>query len=67
MCPGWGVAVVVKDRDTVELTDLACFGQQATFAWRKIRWTCQVGCGSFTERVPQIAASRLKLTDRAAR
>ena len=41
VCPGCDVAVVVKDRDTVELTDLACFGRRVTLAWRKIRWTCQ--------------------------
>jgi hypothetical protein len=59
--------VVVKDRDTVELTDLPCFGQSAILAWRKIRWECPGGCGSFTEQAPQIAAPRLKVTDRAAR
>lgn len=66
-CPRCQDPVVVKDRDTVELTDLPCFGQPATLAWRKIRWGCPRGCGSFTEQVPQIASSRLKLTDRAAR
>ena len=66
-CPSCEVPVVVKDRDTVELTDLPCFGQPATLAWRKVRWECPGGCGSFTEGAPQIAAPRLKLTDRAAR
>ena len=36
-------------------------------AWRKIRWACEAGCGSFTEQAPAIAAPRLKLTDRAGR
>ena len=67
VCPGCDVAVVVKDRDTVELTDLACFGRRTVLVWRKIRWTCRGGCGSFTEQALQIAASRLKLSDRAAR
>jgi len=67
VCPGCEVLAVVKDRAMVELTDLPCFGQPATLAWRKVRWTCPGGCGSFTERAPAIAAPRLKLTDRAAR
>lgn len=66
-CPGCDASVTVKDRDVVELTDLPCFGQPATLAWRKVRWQCPDGCGSFTEQAPQIAASRLKLTDRASR
>jgi hypothetical protein len=33
-------AVVVKDRDTVELTDLPCFGTPAVLVWRKTRWLC---------------------------
>lgn len=66
-CPGCGSSVSVKDRDTVELTDLPCFGRPAVLAWRKIRWACEAGCGSFTEQAPAIAAPRLKLTDRAGR
>jgi len=66
-CPGCGSPVMVKDRNTVELTDLPCFGRRAVLAWRKIRWECVFGCGSFTEQAPAIAASRLKLTDRAGR
>ena len=49
-CPVCGVPVVVKDRDTVELTDLPCFGRRTILVWRKIRWTCRGGCGSFTEK-----------------
>jgi transposase len=67
VCPGCAVPVVVKDRDLVELTDLPCFGQSAILVWRKVRWDCLGGCGSFTEQAPQIAAPRLRLTDRAAR
>ncbi len=66
-CPACEAPVVVKDRDRVELTDLPCFGQPAVLVWRKIRWGCLRGCGSFTEQASEIAASRLRLTDRAAR
>lgn len=57
---------MIKDRDTVELTDLPCFGMPAVLAWRKTRWECSDGCGSFTEQAP-VAAARLKLTDRPGR
>ena len=66
-CPSCGAAVAVKDRDLVELADLPCFGQPAVLVWRKVRWQCTEGCGSFTEYAPQIAAARLRLTDRAGR
>jgi len=66
-CPGCGAQVAVKDRHLVELTDLPCFGISAVLAWRKTRWACPQGCGSFTEQAPHIAASRLRITDRAAR
>ncbi len=59
--------VVVKDRRLVELTDLPCFGAPAVLVWRKARWRCRRGCGSFTEHAPHIAAARLRITDRAAR
>jgi transposase len=59
--------VVVKDRHTVELADLSCFGRPTVLVWRKVRWACRDGCGSFTEQVPRIAVSRLGITDRAAR
>lgn len=58
---------MVKDRDTVELTDLPCFGTPAVLVWRKVRWGCVRGCGSFTEHAPGIAAPRLRITDRAGR
>ena len=66
-CPDCQGPTVLKDRCLVELTDLPCFGTPATLAWRKTRWTCPQGCGSFTERAPGIAAARLRITDRAAR
>ncbi|MBU1494179.1 MAG: ISL3 family transposase [Actinobacteria bacterium] len=66
-CPRCAGAVVVKDRHLVELTDLPCFGSQAVLAWRKTRFGCVGGCGSFTEHAPHIAAPRLRITDRAAR
>ncbi len=66
-CADCDAPVVVKDRAVVELTDLPCFRRPATLVWRKIRWECPDGCGSFTEQAPQIAAPRLKLTDRAGR
>lgn len=66
-CPSCDGPVRVKDRDLVELTDLPCFGQPAVLVWRKVRWGCVAGCGSFTEQAPQIAAARLSMTDRAAR
>jgi transposase len=66
-CPTCDGPVAVKDRDLVELADLPCFGRSAVLVWRKVRWTCGGGCGSFTEQVPEIAVSRLKLTDRAGR
>ncbi|MEX1091538.1 MAG: ISL3 family transposase [Acidimicrobiia bacterium] len=66
-CPGCGDEVAVKDRPVVELTDLPCFGMPAVLVWHKVRWGCLVGCGSFTEHAPGIAAPRLRITDRAAR
>ena len=67
LCHGCGRRAQVKDRDMVELTDLPCFGTPAVLAWRKTRWWCPQGCGSFTELAPGIAAARLRITDRAAR
>ena len=64
-CPRCESPVVVKDRDLVVLVDLPCFGRPAVLVWRKVRWQCRQGCGSFTEVAPQIAAPRLRLMDRA--
>lgn len=44
--------VAAKDRPVVELTDLPCFGTPVVLVWRKRRWVCQQGCGSFTEHPP---------------
>jgi transposase len=69
-CSVCGVLAVVKDRTTVELVDLPCFGRAARLCWRKRRWCCPDGdCpnGSWTEDVPSIAARRLVVTDPAGR
>jgi transposase len=52
-CPRCEAPVQVKDRDLVELTDLPCFGTPAVLAWRKTRYRCVAGCGSFTEHAPR--------------
>ncbi len=64
-CSRCEALAVVKERHVVELTDLPCFGAPAVLAWRKTRWGCPQGCGTFTEHVPRIAAPRLRITDRA--
>jgi transposase len=69
-CSGCAGAVVIKDRPTVALVDLPCFGRPVRLVWRKRRWSCpDAGCarGSWTEETPAIGAPRLALTDRAGR
>ena len=69
-CAGCGSKAWVKDRRTVELVDVGCFGRPARLVWRKRRWRCpQSWCrvGSWTEDHPHIAAARLAMTDRAGR
>ena len=69
-CGGCGARAWVKDRPTVELVDLTCFGRAVTLRWRKHRWCCpQPRCrvGSWTHEDPRIAAPRLSVTDRAGR
>ena len=69
-CPACGGAVLAKDRATVELADLPCFGRPVRLVWRKRRWACPNSLcltGSFTEAAPAIAATRLVMTDRAGR
>lgn len=69
-CPTCGGAVVIKDRPSVELVDLPCFGRPVRLMWRKRRWGCpDIGCatGSWTEEARAIAAPRLVMTDRAGR
>ena len=63
--PAW-----VKDRPSVELVDLPCFGRPARLVWRKHRWCCPApACptGSWTGQDRAIAAPRLVMTDRAGR
>ncbi|HEY5011484.1 MAG TPA: ISL3 family transposase [Acidimicrobiia bacterium] len=67
VCAG---VVVIKDRPSVELVDLPCFGRPARLVWRKRRWSCpDRACAmrSWTEEMHAIAAPRLVMTDRAGR
>jgi transposase len=69
-CSGCAGVVVIKDRPSVELVDLPCFGRPVRLVWRKRRWSCPdraCGVGSWTEEMPAIGASRLVMTDRAGR
>ena len=69
-CGGCGTRARVKDRRRVELVDLGSFGRPTRLVWNKIRWCCRdpdCEVGSWTEQVPQIAAPRLVMTDRAGR
>lgn len=70
LCARCAGVVVVKDRSSVALVDLPCFGRAARLVWRKRRWSCPdptCATGSWTEDVPAIAAPRLVMTDRAGR
>jgi transposase len=69
-CRSCGCRARVKDRDPVELVDLACFGRSTRLVWRKVRWRCiEPACpaGSWTIIDDRIAPARAALTDRAAR
>lgn len=69
-CLGCAGVVVIKDRSSVELVDLPCFGRATRLVWRKRRWSCpDSACAtrSFTEEMRAIAAPRLVMTDRAGR
>jgi transposase len=69
-CPSCAGDVVIKDRPTVELVDLAVFGRRARLIWRKHRWSCPASTcpvGSWTGEHAAIAAPRLGMTDRAGR
>lgn len=69
-CLGCGAIARVKDRETVILVDLPCFGRQTRLAWRKMRLRCPFAdCDlkSWTWIDERIAAPRLSLTDRAGR
>jgi transposase len=69
-CPGCDRRAWVKDRPTVELVDLPCFGRSARLVWHKHRWCCRDGAcpvGSWTGEEPRIASARGAMTDRAGR
>jgi transposase len=69
-CPECGVRARVKDRPSVTLVDLPCFGRPARLVWRKHRWCCQdraCSTGSWTAENPTIAPPRAAMTDRAGR
>jgi hypothetical protein len=69
-CAECGRRAWVKDRPTVELVDLPCFGRPARLVWHEHRWCCgDVGCpvGSWTGEDPAIAPARGVMTDRAGR
>lgn len=65
-CAGCGVKATIKDRPVVEFGDLGSFGRPTRLRWRKRRWSCPGGCGSWTERCDEIAPPRVALTRRAA-
>lgn len=70
VCVGCGTKPVVKDRESVELYDLPCFGRTSRLVWKKVRWSCpQEECAvtTWTWGDDRIAAPRQALTDRAAR
>lgn len=69
-CVGCGWLPVVKDRETVELVDLPCFGRPTRLRWRKFRWECPNGdCDmiSWTWEDTRIGCPRQALSDRAGR
>ena len=69
-CAGCGSIARVKDRPSVELVDLPCFGRPARLVWRKHRWVCPstlCPVGSWTGEDTRIGAPRLVMTDRAGR
>jgi transposase len=69
-CAVCTVVAVIKDRPSVEVVDLPCFGRSTRLVWRKFRWCCPAtACpvGSWTEEARAIAAPRLVMTDRAGR
>lgn len=61
---------VAKDRQRVELVDLAAFGRPVRLVWHKRRWSCpNRGCATvtWTEQNPSIAPARTSMTTRAGR
>lgn len=69
-CVGCGELPAVKDRETVELVDLPCFGRPTRLRWRKVRWVCRTEwCEvvSWTWDDTRIGFPRQALSDRAGR
>lgn len=69
-CVGCGNRARLKDRRDVSLVDLTAFGRPAVLVWDNRRWSCpEADCPvcTFTEVDRQIATTRAKMTDRAAR
>ncbi|WP_306234009.1 prephenate dehydratase domain-containing protein [Agrococcus beijingensis] len=68
-CPGCGVLAVGHGRAPVPLVDAPAMGRPVRLLWRKRRWRChEPACPvvTFVEQNEQVAASRSKLTTRAA-
>lgn len=69
-CPSCGGRAEIKDRPSVLLGDLPCFGRPAQLAWHKHRLCCpEPACErrSWTHVDERIAAPRSGMTTRAAR
>jgi transposase len=69
-CPDCGVVAYVKDRDLVELVDLALFARPTRLLWHKRRLHClEAACpkASWTEQDPRIATMNLQMTDRCGK
>ncbi|MEZ5258207.1 MAG: ISL3 family transposase [Ilumatobacteraceae bacterium] len=69
-CVECGTSGRIKDRDSVELVDLPCFGRPTLLVWRKHRLACvNTACEirSWTVQDSRIASPRVRLTDRAGR
>ena len=60
----------MKDRDLVELVDLALFGRPTRLVWHKRRLRCgEEVCpkGLWTEQDPRIASMNLQMTNRCGK
>ncbi len=69
-CARCGTVAWVKDRRTVDLTDLPAFDQRVVLRVLRTRWFCprfRCGVGSWTPERPEIAPAGHVLTTRAGR